>query len=184
MLGLAVHLGKDTTRKTLETTSLLQEKTGRVRGEILPLNPYIINWWLGFLRDRKQRVIFGSFVCNWKTVNKGTTQGSDSGPYLFNIFLNDLEIKLGNETLGFKYADVCTIIAPVYDGIDHSADLINQFVRWAGQNRMNSNSTKCKELIIMYKKRHTAEAYNSILDIPQTSTVTILGLTFQPNCVM
>ena len=27
-----------------------------------------------------------------------------SGPYLFNIFLNDLEIKLGNETLGFKYA--------------------------------------------------------------------------------
>ena len=81
-----------------------------------------------------------------------------SGPYLFNIFLNDLEIKLGNETLGFKYADDCTIIAPVYDDIDHSADLINQFVRWAGQNRMNSNSTKCKELI-MYKKRLTTEAY-------------------------
>ena len=34
----------------------------------------------------------------------------------------------------------------------------------------------------MYKKGHTAEAYNSILGIPQTSTVTILGLTFQPNC--
>ena len=34
----------------------------------------------------------------------------------------------------------------------------------------------------MYKKRHTAEAYNSILGIPQTSTVTILGLTFQSNC--
>ena len=104
------------------------------------------------MRDRKQRVIFGSSVCNWKSVNKGTTQGSVSGPYLFNIFLNDLEIKLGNEALGFKYADDCTIIAPVYDDIDHSADLINQFVRWAGQNRMNSNSTKCKELI-MYKKR-------------------------------
>ena len=38
----------------------------------------------------------------------------DNIPYLFNIFLNDLEIKLGNETLGFKYADDCTIIAPVY----------------------------------------------------------------------
>ena len=58
---------------------------------------------------------------------------------MFNIFLNDLEIKLGNETLGFKYADDFTIIASVYDDIDHSADLINQFVRWAGQNRMNSN---------------------------------------------
>ena len=42
---------------------------------------------------------------------------------MFNIFLNDLEIKLGNETLGFKYADDCAIIAPVYDDIDHSADL-------------------------------------------------------------
>ena len=34
----------------------------------------------------------------------------------------------------------------------------------------------------MYKKGYTAEAYNSILGIPQTSEVTILGLTFQPNC--
>ena len=34
----------------------------------------------------------------------------------------------------------------------------------------------------MYKKRHTAEAYNSILGVPHTSTVTILGLTFQRNC--
>ena len=110
-----------------------------------------------------------------------TTQGSVSGPYLFNIFLNDLEIKLGNETLGFKYADDCTIIAPVYYYKDHSVDLINQFLQWASQNRMNSNSTKCKELI-MYKKGHTAEAYKSIFGIPQTSTITILGLTFQPNC--
>ena len=137
----------------------------------LPLNPYIINWWLGFLRDRKQRVIFGNHVCNWKTVNKGTTQGSVSGPYLFNIFLNDLEIKLGNETLGFKYADDCTIIAPVYYYKDHSVDLINQFLQWASQNRMNSNSTKCKELI-MYKKGHTAEAYKSIYLLNNKDTQT------------
>ena len=33
---------------------------------------------------------------------------------MFNIFLNDLETKLGNERLGFKYADDSTIIAAVY----------------------------------------------------------------------
>ena len=45
---------------------------------------------------------------------------------------------------------------------------------------MNSNPTKCKEL--MYKRGYTAEAYSSILGISQTSEVNILGLTFQPNC--
>ena len=87
------------------------------------------------MRDRKQRVIFGSSVCNWKTVNKGTTQGSVSGPYLFNIFLNDLEIKLGNETLGFKYADDCTIIAPVYDDIHRSLCRLNKSVCTVGRQK-------------------------------------------------
>ena len=47
---------------------------------------------------------------------------------------------------------------------------------------MNSNCTKNIKSLLCIKKRHTAEAFNSILGIPQTSTVTILGLTFQPNC--
>ena len=36
-----------------------------------------------------------------------TTKGSVSRPYLFSIFLNDLEITMGGETVCFKYADDC-----------------------------------------------------------------------------
>ena len=60
--------------------------------KLLSLNPSILNWYLSFLTDRRQRVVCNGLSCDWINVNKGTTQGRVSGPYLFNIFLNDLEI--------------------------------------------------------------------------------------------
>ena len=50
----------------------------------------IVNWYINFLTDRKQWVISDETVCEGKEVNKGTTQGSVSGPYLVSIFLNDV----------------------------------------------------------------------------------------------
>ena len=68
----------------------------------LPLNQYITSWYLNFLKDTKQRVSCNNFECDWKPVNKWTTPGSVSGRYLFNIFLNDLNITLGNHDALFS----------------------------------------------------------------------------------
>ena len=68
----------------------------------LPLNQYITNWYLNFLKDTKQRVSCNNFECDWKPVNKWTTPGSVSGRYLFNIFLNDLNITLGDHDALFS----------------------------------------------------------------------------------
>ena len=62
----------------------------------VPLNPFIINWCLSFLENRQQCIIYNSFQGQWKCVNRGTTQGSVSGPYFFSIFINDLEISIDN----------------------------------------------------------------------------------------
>lgn len=41
-----------------------------INQRMLPLNPIIINWYLKFLKDRKQQL--NNFGCDWKPVNKGT----------------------------------------------------------------------------------------------------------------
>lgn len=58
------------------------------------LNPYVYNWHLSFLKDRRERVVMNGLIGGWVQFNKGTTRGSVSGPHLFNIFLNDLKINI------------------------------------------------------------------------------------------
>ena len=138
----------------------------------LGLSPYITNWYLSFLQGRKQRLLYDGFVGQWKDVNKGTTQGSVSGPHLFTIFLNDLEISLNGKDILFKYADNTTIVSPVWKEQDNSVDIVRTF--------MSSNSKKCKELVI--KKKSCTNVFTPVFGIPQTCQLSVLGLILQDNC--
>ena len=59
-------------------------------------------------------IIYNSFQGQWKCVNRCTIQDSVSGPYLFRIFINVLEISIDNHPALFKYADDSTLIVPVW----------------------------------------------------------------------
>jgi len=144
----------------------------------LKLNPYIINWYINFLKDRQQRVTCDDYLGNWKYVNKGTTQGSVSGPYLFNIFIDDLALVQGSKAALYKYADDTTIISPVFKDSDDAGSLVRRFMEWTDNNSMKCNPKKCKELIFT-KKGHTVEHLTPIMNIPQHNELSLLGVTFQ-----
>lgn len=80
----------------------------------LSISPILVNWMHSFLRDLKQRVVSTGYEGTWKHVNKGTIQGSVSGPHLFNIFLNDLDVVQKSDFSITKYADDTTFISPVW----------------------------------------------------------------------
>ena len=108
-------------------------------------------------------------------------QGSVSGPYLFNVFLNDLEIKLGSTPALFKYADDSIIISPVWKGGNGTSnDLVEAFLTWANCNSMSCNPNKCKKLVI--KKKGNSTLYPVVRNVPQHATLDSLSLTFQNDC--
>ena len=134
---------------------------------------------------KQQRIFYNNHLCNWKVVNKGTTQGSVSGPYLFNIFLNDLEISYNNAPALFKYADDSTMVSPVSNQCDPSANLVGQFMTWSKENNMPCNPKKCKERI--FRSEGTNSQYNPVFDISQCSSLFLLGgggggVTIQSDC--
>ena len=97
-----------------------------------PLNPYIVNWYVSFLSDGKQRVVYHNAVCDWNDVNRGTTQGSVSGPYLFSLFLNGLDVTQDCQDSDLtKYADDTSILVTVRkNSVDESQRALNVFLEW------------------------------------------------------
>ena len=146
----------------------------------LHVPPYLVNWYHSFLSGRQQQILSGNYHCRWKAVNKGTTQGRVSGPHLFNIFLNDLEITYGGFPALFKYADDSTTVAPVLGNTDTSVMLVDEFLNWSRENCRSCNSSKCKELEI--RKKSKKDTYNPVNCIPQHNELCLLGITLQSDC--
>ena len=113
-------------------------------------------------------------------MNRGTTQGSLSGPYLFSIFINDLEISIDNHPTLFKYTDDSTLIVLVWSNGHCHTDLVNQFLIWSKENSMICNPSKRKDLI--FRKKGFIQDIPLVNNIPQCTELPILGVTFQENC--
>ena len=107
------------------------------------------------------------------------TQGSVSGPHLFNLFINDLDIEKNKLNLLVKFADDTTILIKVCKLNEQLCkDIIDQYFRWSTINQMPCNIAKCRELVAQKKNKEDTIPVNGLKKVHKLK---ILGVTLQEN---
>ena len=121
-------------------------------------------------------------VCDWKDVNRGTTEGSVSGPCLFKLFLNDLDVTQYCQASDLtNYADDFSIFVTVRkNSVDETQKAWNTFLEWTEVNGMSCNTTKYKELCMA--KKGVTPNFPPLCGIEQSDSLTLLGVTLQNDC--
>ena len=89
------------------------------------INPYVINWILDFLNQRKQRVVVDGITTEFVDINRGVPQGTVLGPISFSLMVNDIQLVEPRRNLMVKFADDIIISIPVSK--DSTDATINEF---------------------------------------------------------
>ena len=100
--------------------------------------------------ERKQRVKLGDKYSDWLGLSKGVPQGSLMGPFIFNIFSNDLLLLLEKKCHVFNYADDTSILCKHRDYDSAYNDLLSAastMIHWYKMNCMQANPEKFQFII-------------------------------------
>ena len=112
---------------------LFKLKTYVVDGESLSLRE-------NYLEKCKQTVFLNGQTSEWKEINSGVPQGSELGPLLFLIYINDLPD--GITSICKLFADDTSIFSKVLD-VNESTKKLNldleKISQWAFQWKMHFN---------------------------------------------
>lgn len=146
----------------------------------LSINPYVINWIISFLENRKQRVTIDGVVTEFVDINRGVPQGSVLGPVLFSIMVNDIRAVNADRNLMIKFADDITLSVPVnVNDSDPSQTEVENIEEWSRDNRMTLNLSKTWEMVVRGKTSKSLP--DVITTIERKNELKLLGVTFNEN---
>ena len=100
------------------------------------LIPYILNWLISFISNRKQRVVVDNIITEYINITRGVPQGTVLGPMLFSLTINDIK-PVSPSSLLVKFADDITVSIPVRAEDSNIAESeVSSIMQWAEKNQM------------------------------------------------
>lgn len=139
----------------------------------------LIQFFTSYLNNRPHFVSYNGYTSTRYLATSGIPQGSNLGPLIFNMFVNDLPNVIGCRKLLF--ADdlkLYTCISSTDDCFNLQHDLVNIW-NWCAQNNLSLNIAKCKIISFTRTLKPFIFHYNlngSIID--RTTTIKDLGVLF------
>ena len=133
-----------------------------------------------YLKDRKQRVKILNHRSSWKELTKGVPQGSILGPFLFNVFINDLFLFIDKCKL-YNYADDNSLMysSPDLNCIFANLQIdCNNAIDWFSVNGMKANPSKFQFMVISSERieQKFLDIGNGIT-LQSEPSVKVLGVT-------
>lgn len=124
----------------------------------------VVNWIQSFLNNRKQSVVIGEFVSDWKPATSEVSQGSVLGLFIFFIYINDLP-------------EACSSICKLY--ADDTKILIPLTIQW----KMSFRKEKC---VVMHfradnpRHNYTIIGHNFPIQLKNAILVSSLQVILNP----
>ena len=109
-----------------------------------------LEWFRGYLSDRRQRVCIGEAGSEWAEVKRGVPQGSILGPLLFILYANDLP-QVTRNSIVTQNADDTTMTVVAKDVTSLGEQLkedLSRVRKWADDNKLLINTQKTQLLLM------------------------------------
>jgi hypothetical protein len=122
----------------------------------LGINGQPLNWFRSYLSNRKQMTRFNDSFSSIETVLCGVPQGSNLGPLLFILYINDIQ-HICDTCKAVLYADDCNLffdfnandsmIAPTVNA------KLNEISEWFACNQLALNASKTNYIVFSGKRK-------------------------------
>ena len=140
-----------------------------------------------YLSNRKQYVSLGNYYSDHSTILTGVPQGSNLGPLLFLLYINDLP-SVSNILSSILFADDTTLFLSGKDPVEVNILLNSEIVKihkWFLANKLLINFEKTNYVIFKTRNKYVNEAAIKICinskEIKQVHQVTFLGVIIDEN---